>query len=865
MRFCRRWFLILSALVAGGGSLLAASAKEDRAFAAAAAAFHDEMWSRAETQFAQFVQDFPKSTNAPLAVLLQAQAEFRQEKLVETIALLDKHKSKAGMLADQYVYWTGEAQFEGGDFPRAAGTFTALADSFPDSPLRLKAVVESAAAHARLGDWPQVIRQLQDTNGVFQPAVRADPANQLVWRGQLLLAQAEHAQKNFAGEFAALDWLTGRPLTPEVDLQRASLLCRNRIAVGDFNAALAATTNLLQIAQRQNDDVKRAEARAFRAEVLEELDRPAEAIAAYRENLATNTPAEQRRQAILKVAELDILQNNFTNAEQALEDFLGQFPDAVEQDIAGLTRGELHLKLFAANPAATNQFQTALARLNEFLSAFTNSPLAGKAHLDRGWCFWIAGKFPESLDDFRLATQQLPLSEDLAVAWFKTGDALFAQQNYDAALTNYVKVLTDFPTLPAVGRKLGNLTLSQILRVCIKLNDESGTSKALSQLLKIYPTSELAQGNALLAGQGLMDMSAPTNARAVFQDFGKQWPNSPLRPQAQIAVARTYELEQNWAGAIATYEDWLDAYPTNELRAQVEYSLARANFQAGFDSIATTLFTRFVADHATNSPALAPLAQWWLADHCFGLGDFVGAETNYERVYQSWPASELAYPARLMAGRAAMGRFNYAAANQYFTGLINDSNCPTYSDTKLQARFAYGAALMRLESSDTNNPMANVQTATNIFSLICKDYPNFPTNEPAARAWGEIGDCDAQLTDYASATNAYARAISLATNNVLRSRAQVGWGMALEKSAEALTGTNQIAALQLAVEKYTDVFYDDQADAFWRKKAGLQALPLIEALGAANPDKFITTMEILFPQAKESLEKKRAGLPPAKN
>jgi hypothetical protein len=71
--------------------------------------------------------------------------------------------------------------------------------------------------------------------------------------------------------------------------------------------------------------------------------------------------------------------------------------------------------------------------------------------------------------------------------------------------------------------------------------------------------------------------------------------------------------------------------------------------------------------------------------------------------------------------------------------------------------------------------------------------------------------------------------------------------------------------LQLALQNYADVFYDVQADSFWKKKAGLQALPLVEALGAGSPDKFIDTMEILFPQAKDSLEKKRAALPPAKN
>src|ERR1035438_2639942 len=97
MAFYRRWLLVLFALILGAGPLFAA-AKEQTAYASAVADFRSEMWSRAETEFAQFIQKYPKSTNAPEAVLLQAQAEFKQGKLADTIALLNdtNHLAKAG-------------------------------------------------------------------------------------------------------------------------------------------------------------------------------------------------------------------------------------------------------------------------------------------------------------------------------------------------------------------------------------------------------------------------------------------------------------------------------------------------------------------------------------------------------------------------------------------------------------------------------------------------------------------------------------------------------------------------------------------------------------------------------------------------
>src|SRR5277367_2183597 len=151
MAFLRQSFLILFALVLSGAQIFAASvAKEQRAYAAAVSAFQDEMWSRAETEFAQFAQKYPKSTNAPQAVLLQAQAEFKQGKLTNVVALLASRKSGAGNLADQYVYWIGEAQFQIGDFTSASKTFTSLAQNFSESPLRLRAAVEAASAYVQL-------------------------------------------------------------------------------------------------------------------------------------------------------------------------------------------------------------------------------------------------------------------------------------------------------------------------------------------------------------------------------------------------------------------------------------------------------------------------------------------------------------------------------------------------------------------------------------------------------------------------------------------------------------------------------------------------------------------------------------------
>jgi len=838
MSFVCRWFLIAFALVLSGERISAATTREERAFTAAANAFRDGMWSRAEVEFAQFAEKYPKSKRVAEAVLIQAEADFNQGKFLQAAELLTVRKPQAGDLADQYVYWLGEAQFQNADYTVAAETFSRLVRDFQSSSWRLNAVVNEAAARGKLGQWPQVSALLQEPAGTFQRAAKANPADERVVRGQLLLAEALLKQNKLNEAAAVLHSFDSQQLKPELGWQRMLLLCHVQLASGDANTALTLTTNLVQLADLTEQNGLRAESVIEQAGVLERLGRTTEATAVYQENLSTtNMPVEWQRRAILKIAELAAAQGNFSEAEQSLQKFLAQFPNSPSADVALLTLGELHLKNYVASrnagAVATNDLREAQSRFNQFLGAFMNSTLAGKAYLDRGWCFWIAGKIPESLEAFGAAAKKLPPSVDLAVARFKIGDALFAQKKYAGARDNYRMVVNDFTNFPVVGETLGAQASYQMLRVCLELKDVAGASNALARILKIYPTSDLADNSVLLVGEGLTDIQQPARARALFLKFEERFPNSPLRPEVELALARTYEQEDNWPAAIGVYDNWVGHFATNALLLpQVEYTRAWANFQAGRETNAFLLFTNFVAQFPSNN--LAPVAQWWVGDHFFRAGDFADAERNYKYVFQNWPTNDLAYPAKMMAGRAAMGWLGYSDAIDYFTSLTSDTNCPP--DLDAQALFAYGGALMQKESSDTNNPIANFEQAIRVFKAVCQLHPQ---TEQAVLALGEIGDCYLQLTNYDAAAGAYAQVTnSPVASAAARSQAQVGIGLVFEKRAAQSTGENQIALLKQARDDYYDVFRgnnlredeSEEADPFWQKKAGLETARLDESL-----------------------------------
>src|SRR5262249_19762374 len=124
-----------------------------------------------------------------------------------------------------------------------------------------------------------------------------------------------------------------------------------------------------------------------------------------------------------------------------------------------------------SRPVVTNHLAQALANFDRLITTFTNSPLVGRANLNRGWCYWSEGKIPESAAAFRAAVARLTPSEDLAVARFKLADALFVQKDFTNALQNYRAALDLSRSWPRLKDTLASQSLYQMLRASLELKD----------------------------------------------------------------------------------------------------------------------------------------------------------------------------------------------------------------------------------------------------------------------------------------------------------------------------------------------------------------------------------------------------------
>jgi TolA-binding protein len=854
-----------------------AQTPETRAYDAAVRAFQDRALELADKYFRDFLQAYPSSPRVPEAILYRARAALLRRDIEAATGLLTTNAARATQLQDQYRYWLAETHREATNYAAAADTFASLVQDFPASPRVLEASYGEAVARFKLQQWSRVIDLLRATNAPFAKEAEARPNHELVLRGQLLLADALLENGDPSAAEAALRSLAQRELAAEFRWRSEYLLCRIRLVQGRAADALAISTNLVALAAATGQRQFIAESHAVNGAVLERIADYDAAVAAYQRNITETSPPEYRRQALLRIIQLTLEQNKLNEATEKLESFFTQYRDDAASEVALLTLGELNLRRHLAGlsnrtnaaPLATNFLQVALTHFDRLA---TNNPAGhfiGEAHLNRGWCFWFDGKMPEAQQAFHLATSKLPHSESEAVAQFKLADVQFQLRDYTNALAGYRAVINDYKSLPRVQDELISHALYQLLRVNLELKDLPAASAAVQELLRSHSESPFTDRTLLLLGQDLAKNSRATDARTLFAQFVKLYPESPLRAEVELAIARSYLHERQWEPALQHYEAWLNRFgSTNQLRSRAEFSYADANYQAGRLTNALPLFTNFLA-RFPNDPN-APAARYSVGALYYAQKDYVNAESTFQRLFQDWSGHKLAYEARIMAARSAAARQAYKAAYDYSVALGTDTNAPP--QLAVDAFFIAGDSIIQ-QPGDPAKPLENFELAITAFNKIIQLYP---TNSSAPLAWGRIGDCHFQLASrdpklYESATNAYFKVLTSPMAGIsARSQARVGIGIVLERLAR----TTDPELWRAAFESYYSVADPrhlrdgEKLDPYWFYNAGLAAARLAEEHQEWETAiriylRMIDALPALRPGLERKLEKAREQLSPS--
>lgn len=823
--------------------LNAETPEEKNAYDAGVRAFEWSHFERAEKEFAQFIANFPDSDLAPKA------AAFRL-------------RSRAHHLADQSKH------------ELAAAAFRQLRREFPNSPNYLEFIMLEAWNEYHLGNRETVVNLLGDAKGPFQSAsiIRSrDPAAlKFQVSGWLLLAQTYLEQKNYPATRQAINKATDWDLNTEFQWRRQFILTRLHFAANEFEKALAKAIPLLELAEATEKKEWIAESAAALGEVRIATNQKEAAIRAYEKNLAEGIPQNRRREAWTKIIQLRQEQSpGPLPFLQSLEQFIAESPNDDALDIPLLALAKLKLQLYyqekdivnsaeeSPTPPDAELLGNALAKLEQLLRDFPESPLRGKALYHLGWCYWELQETEKSFSSFYNALNILLEGFEKDIAQLKLADGHYALKRYENALFHYQQIRQRIaaeaePTHPH-KKNLLTQVLYQTVRAAIKNGNPDAAANAVSDLIALSPDNLLANKGTFLFGQHLLQIPQSSEARKIFRQLIERFPNFPLKAEVELAIAYSHELDGNWKSAADAYQNWTTTHPHNKKQAQAAYARAWCLSQLNQENIAASLFQTFLEKHgkdkAADNQKLANQARLWLGNHHFNRRNFDTAKQLYTEIFntQNQQTNLITLRARLMAGRASFHQNQLKETIDLLKTLHKriPKNNPTNNYFKtLQAEVLLNLADTYFKRA---KQLPEPDAREDQIEQAQKLYQQIQTIQPNSRLWaiaqGRYADTSRFLSNYPQAKERYQNIINSPPQQAditLRSQAEVALGTILEQEAEqAKTKAEQTSLQKKALHHYHNVLFGtnrktENFDAFWRLQALRQAGPLTIQLNGAN-------------------------------
>ncbi len=712
----------------------------------------------------------------------------------------------------------GEAALASGQWRPAADAFAGFLKDFPGSTNRLHGSLREALALLRSGDAVGARDRIAGVGSPFQVALASGsiPA-EAGFEGHLLLAEARQRNGEHAAALQALDAASPYATDPGRQWRRERL--RHDVAVDGKlpGPRMLAAEALLSLSGSSTNQVLKAEANALAARAHFDAGQPERAEPLWERNTAADIPPAFQREAIVQVGQALLARGNLPVARARLERFLNGRPVDPNWHPVRVLLGQVLFRQYAAarsSGAGSAEFAgLPTLVLGQLEAVLTNQPppdLAGPIQYLRGWCLWEEGlaqpaRLAEAEAAFRRAIESLPPSAEQATARFKVGDASLLRGDPVTALSHFMAVAQGYTNDPVVARELRPMAWQQAIAAAIAATNAAAASTAMERLLQTHPDAEVSGRSALLVGQSLVRQGAAESGRALLARFAERFPDAPVTASVRLALASAFMAERQWAPALRELDGWVVRYTNHPSLPQAEYDRAYASAESGLATNAVEQFRALAQRFPTN--ALSQTAQLWLGTHFYNLGDFGQAELAYVGVLTNglWKGSAAAQRARLLASQAALARGSSTNAIQYLLELLNDPLTP--EPERASGYFYLGEARLAALPPGTNAPMAGFAEALEAFTGAARF-----TNQPVVvAAWGRMAYCQLQLA--AQSPLALSRAVELfqrilespAADVASRAKALVGMGSACERMASGKGPAEAAEFSERALKNYLDV------------------------------------------------------------
>lgn len=503
--------------------------------------------------YRQLVKGYPQSDYASYAAVALGDHALAGKYYDEAQAAyqLAADKSTPVEIAHEARFKCAEILFLKKDYAKARDAYQALYGA-PEAP---------AEATPSSNDRRQATLKEKSLLGLFYcdyylgdleaAGIRAksevEPIRQSLYEPEILLILANlHADKrDFEKSLALLDLVLSHRYT-DVDLREKAIFKKSSIL-----AQMDKKEPALAELQRLFGADAKSQPRAFleKGKVLESLERPKDALAAYSSLLSGYPASEYAKPALYRSGLIQAGLKDASAAKESFRLYLKRYPKDEMADEAMLELIQLELD--------DKEFEAAKSHAGEFFVAYPQSPLANIAHYKLGVALTGLNAFTEAAAAFsRIVDSYAPSTPLYPEALYGAGSSFENAGKADAALPHYEKLINFYPDHP-----LSDEALTRLGYLYIKTARYDQMKSLYEEVLFNRPEVEVKPEGVFWLIRYLLDKSDYAAIQRILQAIPARFPDQDFGHEINFFLGESFLGQKDYAKAVAHYGAAVDAKP----------------------------------------------------------------------------------------------------------------------------------------------------------------------------------------------------------------------------------------------------------------------------------------------------------------
>jgi len=605
------------------------------------------------------------------------------------------------------------------------------ANAAPKSPLIVPLMMEQADAAFLIPGQKKQAAEIYSKIALDYPQSSATPA-------ALYKSAAAHWE-TFESDDAvkmANQFIKLFPKHPRVPSAR-SILADAEIAKENFAEGESYYRDLLAD-YPSNPDVSRWTLRIGWTLFLQ--DKFAESRDFLKQRIDTISRPQDQSEAYHWIGESEYELKNYRDATSALNQSLESETPWDRLDATLFTRMQAEIAL--------GQSDDALETLGLLQSALLRT---GEAYLDQQ-------KFPEAISQYKKVISQFPESSFLPSAMYGLGWAQLRSGQFETAEATFDKLIADFPTTNLAQKARAGRSIAQR-----RLGKTDSAIANLIELVKTAPEGEQKNNSMMELGLAYVENEDWPTAEATFNQLLAVEPKTSLADRAHYELAWVLKALKKPKEALVQFQQLVDDHPNSDLAAEAYFEVAadlyqREEYQSAADMFRLSLESISSDDiskkETKDDVSLGEKAMYKLAWSRYQLKEFEAAAEIFEAVAVAYPQSNRVGNALFMLAQSNFQLDKFREALSAYQSAKEKLKAAPF-DNAPQKR------LLLLHGAQSANQIGEYQTAVDLatpLTTIETDGDTSPESVVAYTAWLEIAKARFALEQVEGAMDALERA-----------------------------------------------------------------------------------------------------------